>query len=80
MSTVEFFESCYKYAKDEYFKVLSKPTLSRSYVSGYRKLMNDLSIAYKCDEITQDEYNILQNKLKELDYEAYKERLKRSGM
>lgn len=80
MSTVEFFESCYKYAQNEYFKVLSKPTTSRKYVNGYRKIMNDLSTAYKYDEITKNEYNLLLNKFKELDYEAYKERLKRSGM
>jgi hypothetical protein len=80
MSTVEFFESCYKYVKDEYYKVLSKPTTSRRYVSGYRKIMNDLSTAYKYDEITKNEYNLLLNKFRELDYEAYKERMKKAGM
>ena len=80
MSTVEFFESCYKCAKGEYYKVLSKPTTSRRYVSGYRKIMNDLSTAYKYDEITQNEYNLLLNKFRELDYEAYKERMKKAGM
>lgn len=80
MSTVEFFESCYKCAKDEYYKVLSKPTTSRRYVSGYRKIMNDLSTAYKYDEITKNEYNLLLNKFRGLDYEAYKERMKKAGM
>ena len=80
MGNVEFFESCYRSARDEYYKVLSKPTLSRGYQTQYKKIMKNLNTAIQYQEIPMDKAEELKKKFKELDYEAYKERVKKSGM
>lgn len=80
MSTINFFEHCYKAVKDEYYNVLSKPTLSRKYKNSYNRVLKNLETAKMYDEITSQEYEDLKKRFKELDYEAYKERMKKSGM
>jgi hypothetical protein len=42
--------------------------------------MNDLDVALKYSEITEKEGEELKKKFKELDYIAYKERMKKAGM
>lgn len=80
MSTVGFFEHCLKTAEMEYMKVISKPTLSRGYTNNYKNLIKKLETAVQYNEITTDEYINFKAKLKDLDYEAYKERMKKAGM
>ena len=80
MSTIEFFESCYRCAHQEYYDVLSKPTKARSYKTHYNKILKDLNTAIQYQEIPRDKGEELKKKFKELDYEAYKERMKKSGM
>lgn len=80
MSTLEFFNHCLKATQDKYFEVLANPTRSRKYVNEYRKVMSDLDVALRYSEITEKEGEELKRKFKELDYIAYKERMKKAGM
>ena len=45
-----------------------------------KNLIKKLETAVKYNEITTDEYIHFKTKLKDLDYEAYKERMKKAGM
>lgn len=80
MSTVEFFESCFRCARDAYYRVLNQPTLSRGYQTHYKKILRDLDTAIQYQEIPSEIGIELKKKFKELDYEAYKERIKKGGM
>lgn len=80
MSVFNFFEHCYKATKEEYFKVISSPTKSRKYTKDYKKIMNDLEKAIMYNEISKQEGEQLKKKFKELDYIAYKEKMKKAGM
>ena len=80
MSTLEFFNHCLRATQNKYFEVLAKPSRSRKYVDEYRKVMSDLDVALRYSEITEKEGEELKKKFKELDYIAYKERMKKTGM
>lgn len=80
MSTFNFFIHCYNATKEEYFKVISSPTRARKYTKDYKKIINDLETAILYNEITKKEGEELKKKFKELDYIAYKEKMKKAGM
>ena len=80
MSTLEFFKHCLLHTESKYYDVIANPTRSRKYVNEYRKVMNDLDVALRYSEITEKEGEELKKKFKELDYIAYKERMKKAGM
>ena len=80
MSTLEFFEHCLLHTESKYYDVIANPSKSRKYVNEYRKVMSDLDVALKYSEIPAKEGEELKKKFKKLDYIAYKERVKKTGM
>lgn len=77
MGTTEFFESCYKCAQERYKQVLAKPTLAKTYVGHYKQLMQNLNTAINYGEISPQAGFDLKERFKQLDYTAYKERMKK---
>ena len=80
MSTVEFFNHCLMATREKYYDVIKHPTRSKKYVTEYRKVMSDLDVALRYSEITEKEGEELKKKFKELDYIAYKDKMKKAGM